>query len=106
MAQFSGMGLRVDSPEIDDALLLDEPDDQPMDTETMNPGLADLMSQFGTAVQRGEQTNLTDPVWLERFNSVLALQQSGDGRLPPATAQDSQCRWLEQQCSRPLQTSA
>ena len=86
MAQFSGMGLSVDSPGIDEALLLDDID-QPMETAPTNPRLADLMSQFGAAVQQGKQTNLTDPVWLERFTSVLALQQSGDGKLPPNTAQ-------------------
>ena len=63
--------------------------DQPQGAATENPGLADLLNQFGSAVQRGEQTNLSDPVWLERFNSVLALQQSGHGNLPSASAQTS-----------------
>ena len=82
------MGRIVESNGIDEALLLDDID-QPMETATTNPGLADLLSQFGSAVQRGEQTNLSDPVWLERFNSVLALQQSGHGNPPPASAQTS-----------------
>ena len=87
MAQFSGMGLQVDSPGIDDALL-DDFTDQPMDTATMNPGLAELMSQFGTQVQRGE-TELNDPVWLGRFTEAVALQQSGDGSHPPDSAQET-----------------